>query len=191
MVKKILFLMVLSSLALFLLNASLIANDESKDAVPMVTTCAGQELQLNGWGMRKKLFLKLYVASLYVQEKINDADIFLEMTQASCMRLKITSSKITAEKMVKATRKGFENSTQGNIEPIEKEVAIFLNWLKQPIQKGDLFEFAFLPHNKVVISKNDTVLGEIENKEFSISLFGIWLGNEPVQIDLKNNLLGS
>jgi hypothetical protein len=40
------------------------------------------------------------------------------------------------------------------------------------------------------VSKNGTTLGTIENKEFSAALFGIWLGDKPVQQDLKDKLLG-
>jgi len=141
-------------------------------------------------GASIKFFIKLYVASLYVQEKLSDANLFLEMAQASCMRLNITSSKITSEKMIKATREGFENSTQGNTAPIEKEITTFLTWLEQPIKKGDEFEFAFVPHNVTHVSKNGKLLGTLESKEFSQALFGIWLGDMPAQKDLKNKLLG-
>ncbi|NNC66659.1 MAG: hypothetical protein HKN83_01330, partial [Gammaproteobacteria bacterium] len=33
-------------------------------------------------------------------------------------------------------------------------------------------------------------LGMIESKEFSMALFGIWLGDTPVQQNLKDKLLG-
>ena len=185
MAHKILFL-----LALLLISSLSIAADSGKVVVTPIITCADQELQLNGFGARKKLFIKLYVASLYVQEQISDASQFLEMTQASCMRLHITSSKITSKKMIKATREGFEKSTQGNTAPIENEMKKFLSWLEQPIKKGDEFEFAFIPHNVTYVSKNGTELGVIENKEFSSALFGIWLGDMPAQQNLKDELLG-
>ena len=162
----------------------------NKIVIPQSITCADQSLQLNGFGMRKKLFIKLYAASLYVQEKLSDGSAFLEMTQAACMHLQITSSKITSEKMIKATREGFNNATKGNTAPIEKEIETFLSWLKQPIKKGDVFEFAFIPHNATHVYKNGAELGVIENKEFSSALFGIWLGDMPAQQDLKDKLLG-
>lgn len=191
MVKKSFFLLVFSFIILFALNASIVsANNSGKVIVPVTTMCAGQELQLSGWGTRKKLFIKLYVASLYVQEKLSDAGVFLEMTQASCMRLQITSSKITSEKMIKATREGFGKSTKGNTAPIESEIETFLSWLKQPIKKGDVLEFSFTPHNTTRIIKNDEELGVIESKEFASALFGIWLGDMPVQENLRDELLG-
>ena len=166
------------------------SNDSSKVTIFQDATCAEQKLQLNGFGDRKKFFIKLYVASLYVQEKVFDGGTFLQMEQASCMRLNITSSKITSEKMIKATREGFENSTQGNTAPIEAEIKTFLSWLEQPIKKGDEFEFAFIPHNATHVSKNGKLIGTIESKEFSQALFGIWLGDSPAQDDLKDRLLG-
>lgn len=166
------------------------AEDKGKVAIPNTTTCAGQELQLNGYGTRKKLFIKLYVASLYVQEKQSDANQILKMMQASCMRLNIISSKITSEKLVKATREGFEKATRGNTDPIEAEIKTFLNWLGQPIKKGDVFEFAFIPHQMTHVTKNGKELGVIESKEFSTALFGIWLGNMPVDKKLKTGLMG-
>lgn len=159
MAHKILFL-----LALLLISSLSITADSGKVVVTPTITCADQKLQLNGFGTRKKLFIKLYVASLYVQEQVRDASQFLEMIQASCMRLHITSSKITSKKMIKATREGFEKSTQGNTAPIENGMKKFLSWLEQPIKKGDEFEFAS-------------------------ALFGIWLGDMPAQQNLKEELL--
>ncbi len=92
--------------------------------------------------------------------------------------------------MIKATREGFEKSTQGNTAPIENEMKTFLSWLEQPIKKGDEFEFAFIPHNVTHVSKNGSKLGVIESKEFSSALFGIWLGDMPAQQNLKDELLG-
>ena len=188
MLKNIFFLFTLfvaSSLPISL------ADDSGKLVLPLNITCAKQELQLNGFGDRKKFFIKLYVASLYVQEKVNEGNLFLEMSQASCMRLNITSSKITSEKMIKATREGFEKATQGNTAPIENEIKTFLSWFEQPIKKGDEFEFAFVPHNAIHVTKNSKQMGIIENKEFATALFGIWLGDIPAQLNLRDKLLGN
>lgn len=163
----------------------------AKVEVPAETECTEQKLLLNGSGTRTKFFIKLYVAALFTQTKINNAQDLLEMSQPLCMRLYITSSKITAKKMVAATREGFEKSTQGDTAAIEKEISTFLNWLEQPIKKGDVLEFSFSPAENVRVSKNNKLLGEINNRSFAAALFGIWLGNEPAQINLRENLLGN
>ncbi len=161
-----------------------------KYSVDKTTTCTNHPLSLNGAGIRKKLFIKLYIAALYVDRKINDVDKLMQLDQPLCMRLHIVSSKITAKKMIKATHEGFVNSTRGDTSSIAKEIETFLNWLKQPINKGDVFEFSFTPQNTITILKNDVRLGKITNQKFASALFGIWLGDNPVQTDLKNKLLG-
>ncbi|QMU62199.1 MAG: hypothetical protein GKR92_11035 [Gammaproteobacteria bacterium] len=93
MAHKIIFL-----LALLLVPSLSIAADSGKVVVTPTITCADQKLQLNGFGARKKLFIKLYVASLYVQEQVSNASQFLEMAQASCMRLHITLQKSPRKK---------------------------------------------------------------------------------------------
>lgn len=173
----------------FSLSASY-AESAEKLVLSKTTKCANQDLQLNGIGTRKKFFIKLYVSSLYTQEQTSDANKLLELDQAMCMRLHIISSRITSEKMITATREGFVKSTDGDTDPIKDEIETFLSWLKQPIKKGDVFEFAFAPHNETHVSKNNKTLGVIENKKFSQALFGIWLSDVPVQQDMKDKLLG-
>lgn len=167
------------------------ADNIGKVSVDETVTCSGQTLSLNGAGVRKKLFIKLYVATLYTQTKSSDEQQLLSMNQPLCIRLHITSAKITSEKLVKATREGFDKSTQGNTTVIAEEIESFLTWLNKPIKKGDVFEFSFLPDDKTQTSKNNQLLGEINNKKFASALFGIWLGSNPVQLDLKNELLGN
>jgi len=176
--------------ALFVLLISL-ASFNSYAEIPEETICTEQKLLLNGSGTRTKFFIKLYVAALYTQTKINDAQNLLEMSQPLCMRLHITSSKITAKKMVAATKEGFEKATQGDTTSIENEISTFLGWLSQPIKKGDVFEFSFSPVEKVTVSKNKARLGEIDNPSFATALFAIWLGNNPAQLSLKEKLLGN
>lgn len=102
------------------------AENVGKFSIDETATCSDQTLSLNGAGVRKKLFIKLYVATLYTQTKSSDEQQLLNMRQPLCMRLYITSSKITSEKLVKATREGFEKSTQGDTVGIAEEIEIFL-----------------------------------------------------------------
>ena len=179
-------------IVLLVLSLSFISIDSfAKAKIPKETSCSEQKLLLNGHGTRTKFFVKLYIAALYTQTKISNAENILEMTQPLCMRLHIISSKITAKKMVAATKEGFEKATQGDTANIEKEISAFLDWLAQPIKNGDVFEFFFSPADVVIVSKNNKQLGEIKNRNFATALFGIWLGDQPAQLSLKEKLLGN
>ena len=106
------------------------------------------------------------------------------------MRLKIISSKITIDIMINAIQKGFKKSTNSNIESINDEINTFTTWLNQEIIEGDEFEFLYVPDETTYILKNNVSLGEIKNKNFASALFGIWIGENPIQQKLRNHLLG-
>jgi len=48
-------------------------------SLPQTLTAGEQTLTLNGAGIRKKLFLKLYVGALYLQEKNNSGAAISEV----------------------------------------------------------------------------------------------------------------
>jgi hypothetical protein len=159
----------------------------SADQFPAQQTFVGQTLTLNGKGVRTKAFFNLYNAGLYVQEKSTDASAILSGNQPSAMRLEITSSMITSEKMEEAVREGFKQSTTDPaIQPrIEQLIAVF----KEAIKEGDVYDFVYQSSN-VEIIKNGKPSATITGNDFKQALFGIWLGEKPVQASLKKALLG-
>lgn len=84
------------------------------------------ELILNGAGVRKKFFIKLYVGGLYLKQKSGDAEQIILADEPMAIKLQIISSMITSEKMEKATREGFQNATAGNIAPIKSQIESFI-----------------------------------------------------------------
>jgi regulatory protein YycH of two-component signal transduction system YycFG len=106
------------------------------------------------------------------------------------IRLDITSSMISSEKMTKATREGFENATNDNIFPIKAEIDRFMSAFSEEIKEGDTFEFAYEPTEGVVVTKNGMVKETISSKHFKRALFGIWLSDNPAQDSLKEEMLG-
>lgn len=160
---------------------------DAADAFPTQQTFAGQALNLNGKGIRTKAFFNLYTAGLYVQEKSTDAAVILAANQPTAMRLEITSGMITSEKMEAAVREGFkQSSSDPALQPrIEQLITVF----KEAIKEGDVYDFVYTPA-KVVIIKNGKPSATIAGNDFKQALFGIWLGENPVQASLKKALLG-
>ena len=152
---------------------------------------AGSEtLILNGAGIRSKFIFGLYVAGLYLTEKSNDATAIIQSNEAMALRLHIISSKITSNKMTKATRKGFDKAIGGKTETISAEIEQFLTAFSDKIVEGDVFEFVSIPQKGVVVSKNGNQKLTVSSLVFKQALFGIWLSKKPVKEKLKNNLLG-
>lgn len=157
------------------------------DNFPAQQTFAGQALNLNGKGIRSKVFFNLYTAGLYLPAKSTDAAAILASDKPSAVRLEITSSMITSEKMEEAVRDGFKKSTSDPaIQPrIEQLIGVF----KEAIKEGDVYDFVYKPTN-VLIIKNGKQAASIAGNDFKQAFFGLWLGTNPVQASLKKALLG-
>ena len=171
---------------------SMTANAQKKvgDAtLPLTETYEGNQLVLNGAGVREKLWIDLYAAGLYLDEKSKNAIAILESDKPMALKLHIVSKLITSDKMVDAVTEGFEKSTDGNTAPIQDKIDKILGFFKEDIKKNDIFDLVYLPNKGVVAYKNGKEKGVVEGKDFKKALFGIWLSNRPADDDLKENLL--
>jgi len=179
--------------AVFMFNFmlfTLYVNASADSAMPPVLQREGEPLLLNGTGVRTKLFLKLYVAGLYLQEKNKGAIQIIESDTPMVIRLHIVSSMITEEKMSKATEEGFHKSTRGKIDPIRTRMNQFISVFRAGIEKGDIFDMHYEPGTGVKVYRNGQRKVTIEGLDFKKALFGIWLSEDPVQEDLKTDMLG-
>lgn len=151
---------------------------------------SGTKLMFNGAGLREKIFLDLYVGSLYVTESSKDGIKLANSDQSMAITLDIVSGLITSEKMISAVNDGFESSTNGNTAPLKTKIAEFKATFKEEIKTGDHFVIAYIKDSGVEISKNGKKIKTIEGLEFKKALFGIWLGENPADDDLKEGMLG-
>ncbi|MEW5675789.1 chalcone isomerase family protein [Flavobacterium enshiense] len=153
-------------------------------------TLEGQNLVLNGAGIREKMWIDLYVGALYLPKKSSNGAEIMASNDAGAIKLTIISGMITSEKMINAVNEGFENSTNGNTAPIKAKVAQFKSFFKEEIKKGDVFDIVNVPGKGVVVSKNGKEKGVIDGADFKKALFGIWLSGKPADKGLKTAMLG-
>ena len=173
-------------LAFFSLNA--ISQNET-EVFPKNLRFENQDLHLKGTGTRVKLWMDMYTLGLFVSDTKQDAGLIVSGNETAIVRLSIISGLITAEKMDKAIRDGFKKSTQGRPEAIRSEIEDFLNVFKQGVEKKDLFQFSYQPDLGTIISKNGDKLASIKGLAFKQALWGIWLGKNPVDKKLKEELM--
>jgi hypothetical protein len=159
--------------------------------VPEVLTAEGVELTLNGTGVRSKFFFDLYVGALYLHSAATSGSEVTAADQAMAIRLHILSKMITSEKMEEATREGFVKATNGDTSAIQDRIEDFISvFKKEEIAKGDVFDLVYVPKQGVVTVKNGERLSTVPGLDFKQALFGIWLGDDPVQGSLKEGMLG-
>ncbi len=150
-------------------------------------------LSYNGAGIRKKLFFKLYVSSLYLTDALNGAGAadILEADETMLIQLNILSDLLTRDKMIKAMKDGFKKSTGSNTAPIENEITTMIDSLSQPIRPGDVYQIYYTSASGTQIILDGETIATIPGMPFKKAIFGIWLSDSPVQRTLKGAMLGA
>jgi hypothetical protein len=149
---------------------------------PDTVTVEGQQLVLNGAGMREKKFVivpvDVYVAGLYLKSKSSDARAILDADETMMLKIQVVSSHLTSEKFKNATLEGFQESTGGNTAPIQKEIDLFLKAFAAEIKQGDVFDIQYVKDKGVLVYKNGNTKPEVLIPGLNVkkALFGIWLG---------------
>ena len=182
------FLAVLAILTSVLTYAQVTISDVT---LPKKVQFNEKTLILNGGGLREKFWIDLYVGGLYLPSKMNSAQRIIQANQPQAIKLVIVSSLISSEKMEEAVEEGFEKSTNGNTKPLRAKIDKFKSFFStEPIKKDDIFDIVYIPGKGTIVYKNNKIIGTVEGLEFKRALFGIWLGDEPADEDLKEGMLG-
>ncbi len=147
------------------------------------------ELILNGAGTVEKL----YAMALYLDfevDGVEDGVRVAEKDVTMAITIKITSSMGDSE-LKEIIRNGLERATDGNSYLLENQIRDFLQLLPNQIRRFDIFNVLYLKGGVLKLYKNKELLGTINSKEFKKALFKIWLGENPVDDKLKEDLLAS
>ena len=156
------------------------------------TRVGNAELVLNGAGLRKRFFLQVYAMGLYLPKKTASAAEAIGAEgpkRAAIHMLRDVGAATFNEALAQGIR---ENHTEAQVKALEsrlnalgaiiaevkeakKGMAITLDWTGAATQVGIDGKPAGKP---------------IEGADFYRALLRIWLGDKPVQDDLKKALLG-
>lgn len=150
----------------------------------------GQDLVLNGAGVRSRAIFKVYVGSLYVPAKAATLAAVLEKAPRR-FQLNILRS-LTADQLVDALSDGLkENTTPEELTAIKPQVDQLVTTMKSlgDVKEGDVVTLDFVD-GATRIALNGTAKGSIPGDAFNRALTKIWLGDKPAQADLKKAMLG-
>ncbi len=154
---------------------------------------AGQNLLLNGAGIRYKAVFKVYTAGLYLGAKAGTPEAVL--AAAGPKRLHIVMLRdIDATELGRLFTRGMEdNATRAewsrSIAGTLRMADLFAQ--KKKLARGENFSVDWLPGRGTIVSINGRPQGEpIAEPEFFAALMKIWLGPKPADAMLKDALLG-
>ena len=157
---------------LFLLTASIQAAELSgvllKD---QVTAENGETLLLNGVGLREKLWVDVYVGSLYLATKTDDVAEILSAPHASRIQMDFVYKEVANKKLLKAWKQGFEkNQSKEALAALKDRIEQFYGYFDQNVMAKDQFILDYVPGKGTTVTKNNKVLGLIPGEDFSQNL---------------------
>ena len=149
-------------------------------------------LQLNGAGLRKKVFFEVYAAGLYVADKTQSAQGILSQAGAMRVRLGLLRN-VSAKSFVSALEDGLkDNSDETTRQAIAPEIAKLIEAMNKigDVKEGDLVDFDFSGTTTSVSVNGKEIANNIGGKELFNAVLRIWIGEKAIDAKLKKSLLG-
>jgi long-chain acyl-CoA synthetase len=163
-----------------------VAGVKVKDAA----TVSGEALVLNGAGLRTKVIFNVYVASLYLPAKATDlAGVLAKGPRRVQLNMLRT---LAADALIEAFNEGFKdnnNAAEMTATAAGREQMTTIMKGFGEIKEGAVVGIDYAAAN-TTISLNGVAKGTIAGDAFNKAMMKIWLGDKPVQGDLKKALLG-
>ncbi len=152
----------------------------------------GKLLQLNGAGLRTKWFFKVYVCALYLPAKETSAQAIIDSGKENRVVLHMLRE-LTSKKLYNAFIEAIESSQTTDvllaIQPQLQQMEQIFEAVEL-VKEGDIITLDFQPAVGTKITVNGTARGTIPGAGFNRAILGIWLGDKPVQDDMKKGMLG-
>jgi hypothetical protein len=151
------------------------------------------ELVLNGAGIRTRFFVKVYVGALYLPEKKTAAADVLALGGAKRMHLAMLRD-LTAQQLADALNEGFAaNNSPPDQERYKGQLAELLATMNAlgAAKNGEAIALDYLPDSGTRVLVDGAPKGKpIPDEGFYRAVLRVWLGDRPVDADLKRGLLG-
>jgi hypothetical protein len=149
---------------------------------------------LNGAGLRKKVFFKVYSIGLYLPQKQTTPAAVLAAKGPKRIAI-VTLRDLTAEQfvdsLIEALTKNHDAAAMTALKPrIDQFRKNMLSIGNAP--EKSMVNLDWLPDSGTRLSFNGSAKGaDIPGEDFYSALLRIWIGEEPAQADLKSLLLGA
>ena len=179
----------LMTLALPALAALEVAGVKFEDKVKV----GAGDTVINGAGMRSRAFFKVYALGLYLPQKATTTADVLAAKGAKRIAI-VTLRDLTAEQfvdaLIEALKKNHDEATLKTLQPRIDQFRSTMLGIGNAPEKSAV-NLDWIPEGGTRLSFNGAQKGaDIPGEDFYRALLKIWLGDKPVQDDLKEHLLG-
>ena len=148
---------------------------------------------INGAGMRKRAFFKVYAIGLYLPQKAASAADAISAKGAKRIAI-VTLRDLTAEQFVDALIDALKaNHDETALKALQPKIDQFRSTMLAigNAPEKSVVNLDWLPDSGTRLTFNGATKGsDISGEDFYRALLRIWLGDKPAQDDLKEQLLG-
>lgn len=148
----------------------------------------GKTLTLNGHGIRKKFFFKVYVGALYTSKRVSSPEELLLNADDKLVRMHFLHGKVEKEKITEAFAEGFANNSPDVAATADAKA--FLSLFTADFLKGDVVDLVIGADGTVSAKHNGKVLGTLRSAKLPNAILLIYVGRKPADGDLKRGFLG-
>jgi len=182
--------MVTRILLLFLLAAPAFAAEVAGVKIDEQTRVAEAPLVLKGAGLRKRFFVQVYAMGLYVADRKADPVTQPGAKRVAMHMLRDVGADTFTAALVDGMRPNHDEATMKALEPRIARLGAIMAEMKEA-KKGMVILLDWVPGSGTQVTIEGKPAGKpIEGEDFYRALLRIWLGEKPVQDDLKKALLG-
>lgn len=177
------------SVALFLTALTATAATVAGVKLDDTVTVSGQTLVLNGAGVRKKLFIKVYVGGLYIPSRQTDAAAILAADSPRQMAMHFLYS-VGQGKMAEAWEEGLEANTPNASADVKAAFKTLASWMED-LKSNDRIGLTYVPGTGTTVEVKGKVKGTLPGKATADAILATWIGPKPGPgEDFKKAVLG-
>lgn len=155
--------------------------------IPATAQAAGKSLKLNGAGIRKKFVIKVYVGALYVEETSTDASALVQSDKVKMVEMHFLRD-VEKAKILGAYKDGFENNSADKMAELQSGLDQLSAGLTD-VKEGNVMTVTYVPGKGTTVAIQGGPSVTVAGKTFADAMFRNWLGKEPADSGLKEDML--
>jgi len=137
--------------------------------------------------LRYWIFVEAYAGALYLPKNSNGDQALDDIMKSLELEYRVA---ISADDFARATRQKIKETVSSSTFNRLLPKIETLNRLYKSVRPGDRYALIYVPGEGTQLIYNSTLLGRIEGADFATALFGIWIGDDPIDKGFRDKLLG-
>lgn len=154
----------------------------------------GADLVLNGVGVRRRFFVPVYVAALYVPARSSDAETLLSQRGPRRMSMKFVRE-VEAELFMTSLDVGMrKHYTPEQLAGWKDQWQTLTRVISTMVlaRRADNVTWDYTPDEGARVMQNSVArVPSMRGEDFYNAVLRVWLGPQPADADLKKGLLGT